>query len=173
MNISNTILQHTDNLYKEINERLDRAVREGASKEYVQILSELVSFISSLRKFLVNASVLDNIHSSVKSGKVCFQWLYTEDGAHISLVKFDPLVTVAYDNARIYVGFNEKGVGIHGNTIEYHINSLKEVVSLNEIGTIIVKKSLVLDTLGTLKTVLQHFMEDFIKCSRTFKVKSI
>ncbi len=171
MNISNTILQHTNNLHKEIDERLDRALREGANKEYIQILSELVSFISSLKKFLNNASLLDNLYSNVKSGRVCFQWFYTEDKTSISLVKFDPLVAIAYNGTSIYMNFNEKGISIHSNTIEYHINSLKETLSLNEINNIIARKSLLLNILGTLKTVLQHYMDDFIKCSKTFRTK--
>lgn len=171
MNISNTILQYTNNLHKEFDEKLDKAIREGANREYIQVLSELVSFISSLKKFLNNASLLDNLYSDIKSGRVCFQWFYTEDKTRISLVRFNPLVTTAYDGTSVSINFNGKGISIHGNTIEYYIDSLKETLSLNEINNIMVRKSLLLNVLGTLKTVLQHYMDDFIKCSKMSRSK--
>uniref|UniRef100_A0A7J3JT44 Uncharacterized protein n=1 Tax=Ignisphaera aggregans TaxID=334771 RepID=A0A7J3JT44_9CREN len=169
MNISNSMLQYVNNLYKEVDERVDRAVREEASKEYIQVLSELMSLVSSLRKFLSNASMLNSAYMNVKSGRICFQWFYTEDHNHISLVRFEPRVTIAYNGAGMHVSFNDKSISLYSNAIEYHINSLKEVLSLNEVDSIIARKSLLLDILGTLKTILQHYMDDFIKCSRTFK----
>uniref|UniRef100_A0A7J3QG88 Uncharacterized protein n=1 Tax=Ignisphaera aggregans TaxID=334771 RepID=A0A7J3QG88_9CREN len=171
MNITNSILRYVNNLHEQFSEKLDRAVREDTSKEYIQILSELISFIVILRKFLNNASMLDNLYTDVKSGRVCFQWLYTEDNDFVSLVRFDPRINISYNNNRIYIGFNNKGINIYANVIEYYINSLKEAIDLNDINSLISRKSLIFNILGTLKAELQHFEEDFIKCAKMVKVR--
>lgn len=172
LDISNTILRYTDNLYKEIDERFDRAVREGASRDYTQILSELLSFVSFLRKFLNSVSVLDSVYRDLKSGRICFRWLYTEDGAHISIVKLNPLIVISYGVMGIHVGFGEKGITIHGSSIRYNVNKLEETLPVNDISSIVARKSLILDVLGTLKTVLQHSVDDFIKCSKMLRTKT-
>jgi hypothetical protein len=171
MNITNSILKYINNLYEQFSERLDRTIREDANKEYIQILSELISFIAILRKFLNSASMLDNLYTDIKSGRVCFQWLYTEDNDFVSLVRFDPRINISYNNNRIYIGFNDRGINIYTNVIEYYINSLKEAIALNDINSLIARKSLIFNVLGALKAELQHFEEDFIKCTKMVKVR--
>ncbi len=172
MDISRTMLPHVEKEYQAAAERIRRISREGkVRKDYILTLTEVQSFLSTLRDFLKRVACLEQVHAELRCGRICKRWIYTEnDGVRI-LTKLNPRLVIAYDGTSIKISYDDREAVIRGTEIEYLINTFRDRVNLNNVDEVLEKRSLLLDALGRLKAMLQHTEQDFELCIKELRLR--
>jgi len=172
MDISKTVLRYVDKEYRSIADYVREMVRGGrVRKDYILTLTEIQSFLSTLRNFLKKASCLEQVHADLKYGRVCKRWMYTENSDVRILTKLSPRVVVAYYGDRIKISYDDREVNIHGTEIEYTINMFRDKVVIHNVDEVLEKRSLILEALGKLKAILEHTERDFEMCIKEFRIR--
>ncbi len=172
MDISRTMLPHIEKEYHFAAERIHKISREGKiRKDYILILTEVQSFLSTLRDFLKRVACLEQVHAELRCGRICKRWIYTENDSVRILTKLNPRLVISYDGTSIKISYDDREAIIQGTEIEYLINTFRDRVNLNNIDEILEKRSLLLDALGRLKAMLQHTEQDFELCIKELRLR--
>jgi len=161
------ILEYTTALEKAYETRLSRAAHSKEDKRYLQVLSELASFISSVKRFLNKAIVLDSAFKELKVGRVCYKWFYVEDRLHIVLSRLNPHISLFYDGSVLGVAHSKNFyVAISENTIKLRVNSFVDEIPLDSVDEITLKRSLIMKALGEASNALLKYADEFPVCAK-------
>jgi len=168
-----SVLEYTNKLESAYETRLRRAMSSKEDKRYLQVLSELTSFVSSVRNFLNKASVLDNVLRELKVGRVCYKWFYSEDGSHIVLLRLDQHISLFYDGLTLGATYSKSHyIVINDRIVKLRINNFTDEVSLDNADEVISKRSLIIKTLSSLSNALLRYADEFPICAKHLQQKT-
>jgi hypothetical protein len=168
-----SVLEYINKLESAYETRLRRAMSSKEDKRYSQVLSELTSFVSSVRNFLNKASVLDNVLRELKVGRVCYKWFYSEDGSHIVLLRLDQHISLFYDGLTLGAAYSKSHyIVINDRTVKLRINNFTDEVSLDNADEVISKRSLIIKTLSSLSNALSRYADEFPICAKHLQQKT-
>ena len=172
MDISETMLPYIEKAYSMVSERIRKISREGkVRKDYILTLTEVQSFLATLRDFLKRASCLEQAYKDLKVGRLCHKWLYTEEGSIRILTKLNPKLVIAFNGSEIKVTYNDREAKISGNQVEYTVNLFRDTITLENVEEVLEKKSVLINALGKLKAALQHTLNDFDLCIKELRLR--
>lgn len=168
MNISH-MLKYIQTLEKSYEDVLRKATSGKADKRYIQVLSEIVSFIASIRAFLSKAIVMDKAFSDVKNGRVCFKWFYFENDSIISLSRLEPQVSISYNGTFITVSYHKNSLSFNEREIKIKLNEFRDDILINDNDNVIAKRSVIMRLIGEISTELLRYSDEFSVCSKVSK----
>lgn len=160
------MLEYVQTLEKSYEDTLRRAVSSKTDKRYIQVISEMVSFISSIKTFLNKAMVLDKVLSELKAGRACFKWFYSEDRSYVSLTRIDPQIGISYNGTALSVSYLENSISFNERVIEIKLNEFRDSISINDIDDIIAKRSVIMKLIGEASTALLKYSDEFSICAK-------
>lgn len=153
-------------IYEAIKNVLERAIDEEKDKGYIQTLTELTSFLSILKNFIKTCTYLDTVYKDMKYGRICGRWIYTENMNNIALVKLNPRTVISSDGFSIKVSYRDRTIMISSKELRFTVNNYSDIVNLDDEDNIILKRSLILNAVGLLKSHITHITNDFVVCSK-------
>ncbi len=166
MMIVNGLETPIERIYDNVKNVLERAIDEEKDKRYIQTLTELTSFLSILRNFIKTCSYLDTIYKDTKYGRICGRWIYIENMSNISLVKLNPRTVISSDGFSIKVSYKDRTIVLSSKELRFTVNNYSDKINLDDEDGIILKRSLMLNALGLLKSHINHVTNDFVICSK-------
>jgi len=166
MIITNGLGRPIERIYGAVRNILERAIDEERDKRYIQTLTELTSFLSILKNFINTCTYLDTVYKDMKYGRICGRWIYTENINNIALVKLNPRTVISSDGFNIKVSYKNRTIVISGKELRLTINNYNDVINLDDEDNIILKRSLILNAVGLLKSHINHITNDFVLCSK-------
>ncbi|MEL9939486.1 MAG: hypothetical protein QXH86_00475 [Ignisphaera sp.] len=168
MNIS-YMLRYAQTLEKVYEDTLKKAASSKADKRYIQVLSEVVSFITSIRAFLSKASTMDKAFSDIKNGRICFKWFYVEDGPIVSLSRIDPQISISYDGASITASYHQNSISLNEREIKIKYNEFNDTILISDADNIVTKRSVIMRLVGEVSTALLKYADEFSICVKAAK----
>ncbi len=166
MMIANGFGTTIERVYGVVRNVLEKAINEKRDKRYIQTLTEIISFLSILKNFINTCTYLDIVYKDMEYGRVCGRWIYTENMNNIALVKLNPRTVISSNGFSIKVSYKNKTIVILGKELRLTINNYRDVINLDDEDNVILRRSLILDAVGMLKSHIGHVTNDFIVCSK-------
>ncbi|MEM0026599.1 MAG: hypothetical protein QXT53_01510 [Ignisphaera sp.] len=171
MNIS-YMLKYVQTLEKAYEDTLKKATSGKVDKRYLQVLSEVVSFITSVRTFLSKAIVMDKTFSNIKNGRICFKWFYYENGPIVSLSRIEPQISISYDGTSITASYHKNSISFSEREIKIKFNEFSDTILINDADNAITKRSIIMRLIGEVSTALLRYSDEFSVCAKASKLLS-
>jgi hypothetical protein len=159
------MIEYVNALNRSYGSIIRRAEKED--KRYLQVLSEITSFLTILKEFLSKAATLENVLRDLKVGKVCYKWFYTETDTRITLSRLNPHVSVFYTGMSIGVTNTKHFLAeLNDRVVKVRINNYIEEIPVTSIQDIVLKRSVIIKALSEAKNALQKYGDEFTVCTK-------
>ena len=159
------MIEYVNTLTRSYGNMIRRAEKED--KRYLQVLSEITSFLSILKEFLSKATALENAFRDLKVGKICYSWFYAETDTRIMLSRLNPHVSIFYTGTSIGVTNTKHFYAeLNDRVVKVRINNYIEEISVANIQDIVLKRSVIIRALSEAKNALQKYGDEFTVCAK-------
>ncbi|MEM0489836.1 MAG: hypothetical protein QXG46_05070 [Ignisphaera sp.] len=149
MKLASLCIPLLEKISRSIEAKIEKATSEERDKKYINVLSEIQSFIKQVREFMNALRNLETMYTDLNYGRICFRWMYAEYGSNISLVKFEPRLSILYTHDKLHISFDDRSVTLYeGLKIGFTVNTYSDVVDLDDEESVISKRSLILDAVS-------------------------
>ena len=164
------VLRTVESLYKSVGTILRGASGEGRAKRmYRDLLSDIQSTLSLIRRFIALAHCIER--NLQPGARICHRWFLTRYDGVVSLVKLEPRVTIYYDGSRIRVTYDDRETEFEGTTLRYRVNNFRDEVDLRNEESVLEKRSLILEAVGAIKSIITHCMPDMELCIKEYRIR--
>lgn len=151
---------------------LDEAIASEKSKTYINVVSEVKAFVKSFKVFLGTLRTLEELYPDLKSGRMCFKWIYAENNNVVSLVRLESGLSLIYTGEYIKITYNDKVLTLHEiPRLSIVVNQYSDEVNLENEDEVITKRSSLLDALNSIKTQVEKATENLSSCIKYVKLR--
>ncbi|MEM1644393.1 MAG: hypothetical protein QXL96_00755 [Ignisphaera sp.] len=157
---------------KSLTKVLDEAVASEKSKTYINVVSEVKTFIKSLKVFLGVLKSLEELYPDLRSGRMCFRWIYAENENIVSLVRLESGLSMIYTGEYLRVTYDDKAITLYGiPRLNVIVNQYSDEVNLENEDEVITKRGPLLDALSSIKTQIEKATENLGLCIKYAKLR--
>lgn len=156
---------------KSLTRVLDEAVASEKSKTYINVVSEVKAFIKSLKVFLGVLKSLEELYPDLKSGRMCFRWVYAENENIVSLVRLESGLSMIYTGEYLKITYDDKVVTLYEiPRLGVVVNQYSDEVELENEDDVVTKRSPLLDALNSIRTQIEKATENLGLCIKYAKL---
>lgn len=172
MQLASTCTPFIDKAERSVSSILEKAVAEEKNRVYVNVLSEVKAFIKNFRRFLTKFKMVEEAYSSLRYGRVCFRWVYAENGNIISLVRLESGLSMLFTGEQLRISYNDRSISLSEvPKIGITVNQYNDLINLEDEEEVTMKRSLLLDTIATINNQIEKAIENIELCARYVRSK--
>ncbi|MEM1526086.1 MAG: hypothetical protein QW775_03420 [Ignisphaera sp.] len=161
-----------ERIEKSLTRLLDEAVASEKSKIYINVVSEVKAFVKSFKVFLGTLRTLEELYPDLKSGRMCFKWIYAENDNAVSLVRLESGLSMIYTGEYIKITYNDKVLTLYEiPRLSVVINQYSDTINLDNEDEVVAKRSSLLDVLNSIKTQVEKATENLSICIKYVKLR--
>ncbi len=172
MRISDGLLKPVENFRLRIEQIYRSALRGGrARRDYLVMLSDILNFAILLRELVRRAQCLEKLYEGVRGGRICHRWFYSETDGWVTLAKLEPRIAISAESSGVIrVSYGPVSIEVNGTVITMRLNNAVFKVDVRSEDDVLDKRGIIINTVASLKSVLEHHRTDFELCAREHRI---
>lgn len=151
---------------------IEKAVAEEKSKTYINVISEVKAFIVNFKKLLNTLKTLEELYPDLRYGRLCFRWVYAENGDNISLVRLESGLSMLFTGDQLRVSYGDRSISIsEALKLGLVINQYSDMINLEDEEEVTTKRSILLDVIATIGSQIEKATENLGLCIKYAKLR--
>jgi len=173
MRLAHSCQPFIERVEKTVTRIVDEAVSADKSRTYINAVSEIKSFIESLKVFLSTLKLLEELFPDLKVGRPCFRWVYAEEPSTISLARLESGLSIVYTSDYIRITYGDKSITLYELPhIGIKVNQYSDEIALEDEENIVTKRSLIIDAISVIRNQLEKSTENLNLCIKYTKLRT-